>query len=101
MNLSFSLEKASSFSPVSGPAMLVVLEPAVAEEAVVDSGAAASASRRLSLIVAMLWSQADAGGRETKQVRGFLFLLIAAVTDACQKQMSDRVSSCWLSLSKH
>lgn len=60
MNLSFSLEKASSFSPVPGPAMLVVLEPGMAEEAVADSGAAAaSASLRLSLIVAMLGSQAD------------------------------------------
>lgn len=61
MNLSFSLEKASSFSPVPGPAMLVVLEPAVAEEAVVGSGAAASASLRLSLMVTMLGSPADAG----------------------------------------
>lgn len=41
--------------------MLVVLEPGMAEEAVADSGAAAaSASLRLSLIVAMLGSQADA-----------------------------------------
>lgn len=57
MNLSFSLEKASSFSPAPGPAMLVVLEPAAAEEAVADSGAAAaSASLRLSVIAAMLRS---------------------------------------------
>lgn len=80
MNLSFSLEKASSFSPVPGPAMLVVLEPVVAEEAVVASGAAASASLRLSLIVAMLGSQADAGKEEeekdeTGRVRFFFFFL--------------------------
>lgn len=68
MNLSFSLEKSSSFSPPPGPAMLVVLEPAVAEEAVVDSGAAAaSASLRLSAIVAMLGSQADAGQAERQR----------------------------------
>lgn len=61
MNLFFSLEKASSFSPVPGPAMLVVLEPAVEEEAVVSEGAAAaSASLRLSFMVAMLGSQAVA-----------------------------------------
>lgn len=66
MNLSFSLEKASSFSPVSGPAMLVVFEPAVEEEAVVGAGAAAaSASLRLSFILPMLGSQADAGHRKS------------------------------------
>ncbi|KAA8580316.1 hypothetical protein FQN60_005851, partial [Etheostoma spectabile] len=56
-----SLENASSFSPVPGPAMLVVLEPAVEEEAVVGSGgAAASASLRLSFIMAILGGQTDA-----------------------------------------
>lgn len=61
MNLFFSLEKASPFSPVPGPAMLVVLEPAVEEKAEVGAGAAAaSASLRLSLIVAMPGSQAVA-----------------------------------------
>lgn len=62
MNLSFSLEKASSFSPLPGPAMLVVLEPAVADEAVVGSGAAASASFRLSF---MLADTGKPGGRWT------------------------------------
>lgn len=78
MNLSFSLEKASSFSPVPGPAMLVVLKPATAEEVVADSGAAAaSASLRLSLIVAMLGSQADAAkDRRTRRVRKSLLLFI-------------------------
>lgn len=78
MNLSFSLEKASSFSPAPGPAMLVVLEPAATEEAVADSGAAAaSASLRLSLIVAMLGSPADAAkDKRTKRVRRSWLLLI-------------------------
>ncbi len=89
MNLSFSLEKASSFSPVPGPDMLVVLEPAVAEEAVVGSGAAAaSASLRLSLMVAMLGSPADAGHvEEEKDQTGWVSLFFsAAVTDARQRQ---------------
>lgn len=93
MNLSFSLEKASSFSPVPGPATLVVLEPAVEEKAVVGAGAAAaSASLRLSLIVAMPGSQADAeqaeaekGKRKTKQ-SGLVFFFSSAVTDACKRQ---------------
>lgn len=68
MNLFFSLEKASSFSPPPGPATLVVLEPAATEEAVADSGAAAaSASLRLSLIVATLGSQADAAKEERSE----------------------------------
>lgn len=117
MNLSFSLEKASSFSPVPGPAMLVVLEPAVAEEAVVDSGAA-SASLRLSLIAAMLGSQADAGKAaeekdETEQDGIFFFSLsllpwkmrVRAEAARSPRQMTEvtqtRVSSCRLSLSKH
>lgn len=60
------------------------------EEAVVGSGAAAaSASLRLSFIVAMLGSQADAGGVEKEKdnsewLRFFFFC--AAVTDACQRQ---------------
>lgn len=57
MNLSFSLEKASSFSPLPpGPDTLVALEPAAAaaEEAVVGSGAA-SASLRLSLMAGGRW----------------------------------------------
>lgn len=71
MNLSFSLEKASSFSPVPGPAMLVVLEPGTAEEVVADSSAAAaSASLRLSLMVATVGSQADAAeDKRSKRVR--------------------------------
>lgn len=69
MNLSFSLEKASSFSPVPGLDMLVELEPAAAEEAVVGSGAA-SASLRLSLMVAMLGGPADAGVKEIKEETG-------------------------------
>lgn len=66
MNLSFSLEKSSSFSPVPGP-VLVMLEPAM--EAVVESGAgAASASLRPSVMVAVLGSQADTEQRrEGKQ----------------------------------
>lgn len=88
MNLSFSLENASSFSPVPGLAMLVVLEPAVEEEAVVGSGAA-SASLRLSVIMAILGSQTDAVQVEkekdqTEWVR--FFFLFATVTDACQRQ---------------
>lgn len=77
MNLSFSLEKASSFSSAPGPAMLVVLEPAATEEAVAESGAAAaSASLRLSLITAMLRSQADAAkDKKTKRVRRSRLLL--------------------------
>lgn len=72
MNLFFSLEKASSFSPVPGPAMLVVLEPAVEEKAVVGAGAAAAAanaSLRLSLMVAMSGSQADAEQAEKETER--------------------------------
>lgn len=99
MNLSFSLEKASSFSPVPGPAMLVVLEPAVEEEAVVGAGAAAaSASLRLSFIVAMLGSQADAGNEEKKKEEAEsvrFFFSFAAVTDACQRQRARLVR--WLS----
>lgn len=92
MNLSFSLEKASSFSPPPGPVMLVVLEPATEEEAVVAEGAAAaSASLRLSLMVAMLGSPADAAGvreRGKKRNRGGLESVFsaAAVTDVCQRQ---------------
>lgn len=59
------------------------------EEAVVGSGAAAaSASLRLSSIVAMLGSQADAGQVEKDENRvGYLFIyLFAAETDACQRQ---------------
>lgn len=67
MNLFFTLEKASSFSPVPWPAPLVVLVPAMEEDAVVGTGAAAaSASLRLSFIVALLGSQADAGREEKK-----------------------------------
>lgn len=66
MNLSFSLEKASSFSPVPGPATFVVLEPDVEVKAVVDAGAA-SASLRLSFIAAMPGSQADAGPAEEEE----------------------------------
>lgn len=55
MNRSFTLEKTSSSLLVPDPARLVVLAPAATEEAVADSGAAAaSASLRLSLMVAML-----------------------------------------------
>lgn len=59
MNLSLSLEKASSFSPVPGPAVLVLLEPAVMDGVVVAG--AASASLRLSFMVVKRVSQADAG----------------------------------------
>lgn len=60
------------------------------EEAVVGSGAA-SASLRLSVIVAMLGSQADAAREEKRKqewVRSFFFFFffVAAVTDACQRQ---------------
>lgn len=92
MNLSFSLEKASSFSPVPGPAMLVVLEPDVEEKAVVGAGAAAaSASLRLSFIVAMSGSQADAEQaekeeRKRKTKQGGVSFFFSAVTDECQRQ---------------
>lgn len=67
MNLFLTFEKASSFSPAPGPAILVVLVPATEEDAVVGAGAAAaSASLRLSFIAALLGSQADAGREERK-----------------------------------
>lgn len=46
-----------------------MLEPAAAEEAVVGSGAA-SASLRLSLMVAMLGGQTDAVVKEIKEETG-------------------------------
>lgn len=52
MNLFFSLEKASSFSPVPVPARSVVLAPAA--ELAVGAGGAARASLRLSLMTVVL-----------------------------------------------
>lgn len=62
MNLSLSLEK-SSLDPV--PEMSVALAPTV--EAVVDIGAAARASLRLSAMV-VVGSQAEAGGEMEKEL---------------------------------
>lgn len=67
MNLSFSLEKASSFSPAPGPAMLLVVL-ALAMDVVVVAGAA-NASRRLSFIAATLGSQVGAA-KQSGQERG-------------------------------
>lgn len=62
MNLSLSLEK-SSLDPV--PEMSVAL--ALTVEAVVDIGAAARASLRLSAMV-VVGSQAEAGGEMEKEL---------------------------------
>lgn len=101
MNLFFSLEKASSFSPVPGPAMLVVLEPAVDEKAEVGAGAAAaSASLLPSLMVAMLGSQAVAGqvGAKRKKKRkgneyksrwsrqSWIYLCVFSPCDRCMSE---------------
>ena len=50
--------------------------------------AAASASLRLSFIVAMLGSQADAGQveKEMEETGWVSFFIFAAATDACQRQ---------------
>ena len=58
MNLSLSLEKASSFSPGPNPVSSVVLPPA--SVALVGMGAAAKASLRLSVMLGVPASQADA-----------------------------------------
>lgn len=101
MNLSFSLEKASSFSPVPVPAMLVVLEPAVADEAVVGSGAAAaSASLRLSLIAGDAGKPVQMLDKREEEKAGLDFSF-AAVTDACQRrgarlvQMTESTQTVW------
>lgn len=72
--------------------MLVVLEPAVEEEAVVGSGAAAaSASLRLSFILPILGGQAEAGRRRKRRKRerwdmsGLVFLWCR---DRCMSALS-------------
>lgn len=94
MNFFFSLEKASSFSPAPAPPT-VVLEPAVKDEAVVGTGAAASASLRLSLMVVMLGGQTDAGKRRERERKvmervGCCFSFYCSVADLCQRHRRRR-----------
>lgn len=97
MNLSFSLEKFSSFSPPPGPAMLVVLEPAVEEEAVVGKGAAASASLRLSFIVTAMRGQPSrcctCGDRERQNKSGEKGYILFFCFFVCMWQMHVRGSA--------
>lgn len=66
--------------------MLVVLEPAVADEAVVGSGAAAaSASLRLSLIAGDAGKPVQMLDKREEEKAGLDFSF-AAVTDACQRR---------------